>query len=103
LARAFGILDARVEQDVRENRQKRSAFLAALPPALGGRVNGSATHFAPANVSLTIPGIAAARVMSELDHLLISAGAACSSAASGPSHVLKAIGLSDSRLNAPYG
>ena len=95
LARAFELLDANLEQDVRENRLKRSGFLAALPPGLAARVNGSTTDFAPANLSLTLPGIDASRVMSELDHLQISAGAACSSSARGPSHVLKAIGLSD--------
>lgn len=87
---AIEILDRCLERDIRENREKRLAFLASLPAALGFRLNGT-NDPAPAILSLTLKGVETTEVMGRLDHLMISAGSACSSAGP-PSHVLAAIG-----------
>lgn len=60
------------------------------------RMNGDAEHKLARNLSITIPGIEASALMLLLkDTLSFSAGSACSSSDKKPSHVLKAIGLSD--------
>lgn len=66
-------------------------LLAALP---GSYVNGSLTHRIQGNVSITIPGIDARQIVSEMTGLAISTGSACSTGDANPSHVLTGIGLS---------
>ena len=65
-----------------------------IPEAI---VNGSRKYRLPNNVHITIPGIDNERVMMELDERGIecAVGSACSASNDEPSHVLKAIGLSD--------
>ena len=58
-------------------------------------LNGSAAHRYPGNINLRFPGLDVARLMSDLRDLAFSAGSACASGSGRPSHVLKAIGLSD--------
>ncbi|WP_448581424.1 cysteine desulfurase family protein [Thermaurantiacus sp.] len=46
------------------------------------------------NLSVTFPGVAVTRLIARLPDILFSSGAACSSGAGRPSHVLGALGLS---------
>ncbi|MCS6986163.1 MAG: cysteine desulfurase [Sphingomonadaceae bacterium] len=48
----------------------------------------------PTNLSLRFPGVPATRLIPQLRDVLVSSGAACSSGAGRPSHVLAALGLS---------
>jgi cysteine desulfurase len=60
------------------------------------RLNGDPEHKLARNLNITIPGVEASALMMLLkDELSFSAGSACSSVEHQPSHVLKAIGLSD--------
>jgi cysteine desulfurase len=60
------------------------------------RLNGDPEHKLARNLNITIPGVEASALMMLLkDELSFSAGSACSSVEHKPSHVLKAIGLSD--------
>jgi cysteine desulfurase len=73
------------------------------PPASGRgewRLNGSRTQRYPGNLNLRFPGLDVARLMSDLRDLAFSAGSACASGSGRPSHVLKAIGLSDAEARA---
>jgi cysteine desulfurase len=65
-----------------------------LPQAV---VNGSKKHRLPNNVHLTLPGTDNERVLLELEShgILAAAGSACSASNEEPSHVLGAMGLSD--------
>ncbi len=67
--------------------------------ALGGEVhiNGTMDSRLPGNLNITIPGLRAETAMINLDFkgICVSAGSACSTGSLSPSHVLKAIGLSD--------
>ena len=65
---------------------------AALP---GWILNGSASARWHGNLNLYKPGLDVARLMSELRDIAFSAGSACASGSGRPSHVLRAIGLTD--------
>lgn len=59
------------------------------------QVNGSTARRYRGNLNLRRDGVDAARLISELRDIAFSAGSACASGSGKPSHVLRAIGLSD--------
>jgi cysteine desulfurase len=61
----------------------------------GWRINGSVDARYCGNLSIRREGINAARLISEVRGVAFSAGSACASGSGRPSHVLKALGLSD--------
>jgi cysteine desulfurase len=61
----------------------------------GWTLNGSAGARWHGNLNVRLPGLDSARVLSECRTVAISAGSACASGSGRPSHVLRAIGLSD--------
>ncbi len=68
----------------------------------GARVNGSAAPRTPNTCNIRFPGVESESLVIALDlqGLACSAGAACSSGATDPSHVLAAIGLSSAEARA---
>ncbi|MBW8755004.1 MAG: cysteine desulfurase [Sphingomonadales bacterium] len=62
----------------------------------GWQLNGSEVSRWPGNLNLRKPGLDVARLMSDLRDVAFSAGSACASGSGRPSHVLRAIGLTDS-------
>jgi cysteine desulfurase len=60
-------------------------------------VNGSTSHRLPHNLNLSFDGVDSAALLVALPDLALSSGSACTSATAGPSHVLRAIGLSAER------
>ncbi|MBO9600909.1 MAG: cysteine desulfurase [Novosphingobium sp.] len=58
-------------------------------------LNGSARHRWKGNLNLRLGGLDVARLMSDLRDIAFSAGSACASGSGRPSHVLRAIGLSE--------
>ncbi len=63
----------------------------------GWIVNGSATRRYPGNLNVRRDGLDVARLMSDCRDVAFSAGSACASGSGRPSHVLKALGLSDAQ------
>ena len=65
-------------------------------------INGSQKNRLPNNVHVTFPGCDNERVLMELDEagILCAAGSACSASNEEPSHVLRAMGLSDAEAQA---
>jgi cysteine desulfurase len=63
----------------------------------GWQLNGSAAHRWHGNLNLRRDGLDVARLMSDCRQVMFSAGSACASGSGKPSHVLKAIGLSDAQ------
>ena len=61
----------------------------------GWTVNGSVERRWRGNLNVRAEGLDAARLISELREVAFSAGSACASGSGRPSHVLRAIGLSD--------
>ena len=60
-------------------------------------INGSTTHRYKGNLNIRRDGVDVARLMSEVRRVLFSAGSACASGSGRPSHVLKALGLTDAQ------
>lgn len=58
-------------------------------------LNGSEEHRWHGNLNVRLDGLDVARLMSDCRHIMFSAGSACASGSGRPSHVLRAIGLSD--------
>ncbi|HTG37765.1 cysteine desulfurase family protein [Sphingomonas sp.] len=63
----------------------------------GWQLNGSPTDRYPGNLNLRLDGLDVARLMSECRDIAFSAGSACASGSGRPSHVLRAIGLTDAQ------
>ncbi|MDZ7744715.1 MAG: cysteine desulfurase family protein [Candidatus Saccharibacteria bacterium] len=65
-------------------------------------INGTKKQRLPNNVHITIPGTDNERIMMELDQrgVMCAVGSACSASKEEPSHVLRAIGLSESQAQA---
>lgn len=59
------------------------------------RINGSQEERYHGNLNLSRAGLDAARLISDVRNVAISLGSACASGSGRPSHVLKALGLSD--------
>src|SRR5215471_191774 len=59
------------------------------------QVNGSIEQRLPGNLNLRFPGVNASALLTDLPDVAISTGSACSSAIPEPSHVLRALGLTE--------
>jgi len=82
-------------QHIRHMRDMlRKCIQERIPDA---RFNGHPDQRLPGNISITIPGVDGEMLLLSLDRrgIAVSAGSACMSGWSEPSHVLKALGLSD--------
>jgi cysteine desulfurase len=64
----------------------------------GWHVNGHRSERYPGNLNVRLDGLDAARLISEVRGVAFSAGSACASGSGRPSHVLKAIGLTDAQI-----
>ena len=78
-------------------RDRIAAALGSLP---GVRVSAAGADRLPGTVHLTVEGVASDELLFVLDHggVCASAAASCSSGASGPSHVLMAMGVEPERV-----
>jgi cysteine desulfurase len=70
----------------------RDKILASLD---GVAINGSSERRLPGNLNISFAGIEGEELLTALDGIAVSSGAACTSAHIEPSYVLKALGLSD--------
>ena len=84
--------------------QHDTEHVLALADELRGRfgdanwhINGSRGARWWGNLNMRHDGIDAARLISEVREVAFSAGSACASGSGRPSHVLKAIGLTDAQ------
>lgn len=92
-------------EDTVEHMDERNEYLKTLRDSLldkllkidGAHINGSLENRIPSNINIRFDGISGARLVSlcSLYGVYISSGSACSEGIPAPSHVLKAIGLSD--------
>lgn len=92
-------------EDTVEHMEERNEYIKSLRDNLlekllkidGAHINGSLENRVPGNINIRFDGVSGARLVSlcSLYGVCISAGSACNEGISEPSHVLKAIGLSD--------
>jgi len=61
----------------------------------GVTINGSIEHRVPGNLNVSFAGVQGEDLLTALDDIAVSSGAACTSDHVEPSYVLKALGLSD--------
>lgn len=89
---AARLIDSNALNAIRPLRAKLVAGLLTL----GAQINGSEAHALGTIVSATIPGVNSKKLLFELSrqNIYISAGSACASGKTTPSHVLTAMGLS---------
>ena len=75
----------------------RDKMLDMLLPIPGATLNGSLENRIPGNINVRFSGVSGAKLVAlcSLYGIYISAGSACNEGIPEPSHVLKAIGLSD--------
>ena len=97
-----------IAQDMRRDEARRLQdvqrhFFAALAEQIPSAiVNGSLKHRLPNNIHITLPGSDNERLIFGLDAagIMAAAGSACSASSETPSHVLKALGLSETSARA---
>lgn len=89
---AAAVAQERMEEDA---AHARTLWDRALELFGDWQVNGSLEARNHANLSIRRDGLDVARLMSTCRNVMFSAGSACASGSGKPSHVLKAIGLTD--------
>ncbi|MGE4300418.1 MAG: cysteine desulfurase family protein [Victivallaceae bacterium] len=92
----------RMEQSANRLRRMENIFINSILQSLPSAIfNGDTARKLPGHVSLSLPGISSESLLHVLDlkGIAISTGAACDSQSVRISHVLKAIGLSESLAN----
>lgn len=98
LATALELVQGRRPEETQRLKKLQELFFDLveqhIPSAI---INGSRKTRLPNNVHITIPGADNERLLIELDDrgILCAAGSACSASNEEPSHVLRAMGISD--------
>ncbi len=98
LARALQLAQEKRHEEVKRLQDLQRLFLTLLKEKIPNIVvNGSQKQRLPNNVHITIAGQDNERILMALDEagILCAAGSACSASSEEPSHVLRAMGLSD--------
>lgn len=90
---AARVAAARMADDAAHVRRLWDMACATLPQ--GWTINGSTDQRYRGNLNIRKDGVDVARLISELRHIAFAAGSACASGSGRPSHVLRALGLTD--------
>ena len=97
LCAGFGAAAALAEQRQEQDRAHVERLWQLATARLAGwMINGSVEHRYRGNLNLRADGLDAARLIADVRGVGFSAGSACASGSGRPSHVLKALGLTDS-------
>jgi len=83
---------------VRQLRDRLNAKLHAAVPEI--HVNGTMDERLPNNLNVSFANVEGESLLMAIDDVAVSSGSACTSAAIEPSHVLRAIGVSDDLAHA---
>ena len=98
---AIEIAVAALDEEAARLRALRGRLESELQTALPGiQINGHTAPRLPQTSNITFPGVPADKLILALRDLAVSTGSACSSGSGKPSHVLKALGLSDEQARA---
>lgn len=86
---------AALREDLCDRLQSQASPVTLCGPGLHETDKQGAQYRLPGNLNLTFDGLDGETLLLRLDGLAVSSGAACSSADPSPSHVLRALGLSE--------
>ncbi|MGM0482092.1 MAG: IscS subfamily cysteine desulfurase [Pseudomonadota bacterium] len=100
LGEAAAVAADRMQQDADYFERLRAKFLVPLLAEEGIELNGSEDYRVPHIINLSFAGVDGEVLLMSLKDLAISSGSACTSASVEPSHVLRALGLSDQLAHA---
>lgn len=95
LGKACEIAKSEMKNDETRIAQLRNYLETELLKINGTFVNGSVTNRIYNTTNICFPGVWSEQLIISLGNISVSSGSACSSVTSKPSHVLKALGLSD--------
>ncbi|KQT26139.1 cysteine desulfurase IscS [Chryseobacterium sp. Leaf405] len=95
LGKACEIAQAEMKDDEIRISQLRDKLETELLKIEDSFVNGSVSHRMYNTTNICFPGVWSEQLIMSLGNISVSNGSACSSVTSKPSHVLKALGLSD--------
>jgi cysteine desulfurase len=102
LAAALDLVQGRRHEEVDRLQGLQKVFMGELTANIPATVINGGYRRLPNNVHITIPGADNERLIFQLDEagILCAAGSACSADHGEPSHVLRAMGLSDADARA---
>lgn len=96
LGKACAICHDEMQQEARRAYSLRDRLAEQIVSAIKDvRINGSMKRRLPGNLNISFPGVDGEELMTAIDGIAVSSGAACTSAHTEPSYVLKALGLED--------
>ncbi len=96
LGEACKIAKNNMETHVKKLKELRDMYFSKIQNQISNiKINGSMDHRLPGNSNISFKGVNGSELLMKLDEkgICASAGSACSSGSSMPSHVLTAIGL----------
>lgn len=93
--KACELMKLEMKEESRRLTELRDLMFEEFSMIPNSHFNGDRENRLPHNLSITIKGIRANRLISTLKDLAVSTGSACSTQSVEPSYVLKAIGLSE--------
>ena len=98
LGKACELANIHLKEHMQHLKELRNYFIAQVGEKIEGAVlNGSIENRLPGNANFAFPSVDGEALLLNLDAkgICASAGSACTSGSSAPSHVLSSIGLSD--------
>ena len=96
LGRACAICQAEMGAEGKCTKQLRDRLQNALTSGLDGiSTNGSLVHRLPNNLNISFANVDGESLMMGVNDIAVSSGSACTSAHIEPSHVLRALGVSE--------
>jgi len=98
LARAIELCDQNMDEEAKLHIRLRNRLIEEIPRKIDGvKINGHLSQRLPNNTHFSFEQIESESLLMSLDmaNMAASMGSACTSGALEPSHVLRAIGLSD--------
>jgi cysteine desulfurase len=96
LGQACELAEQEMSEETRRVARLRDTLLRGLQDRLEDViVNGSMESRLPGNLNVSFPGVQGESLLMQMNDIAVSPGAACDSANSEPSHVLRAIGVAD--------
>lgn len=99
MGEAFRLAGEDLDVEIERQRTLRDRLWDGLRVLGGVRLNGDPLRRVPGILSVCIDGVQAEALIMALREVALSSGSACASASREPSHVLRALGLSEAEVD----